>query len=55
MFVGNKSRALRVRVRERMSTKTSFDSLWMRSTERDLWSSRKLRLLRIAPDIGTAK
>jgi len=55
MFVGNNERALRVRERERMSTKMSFDSLWMRSTERVLWSSRKLRLLRMAPDIGTEK
>lgn len=55
VFIGKRERALSVRERERVSTKTSFDSLWMRSTESDLWSRRKLRLLRMAPDIGTAK
>ena len=44
-----------MREEARWSTKTSFDSLWRRSTEIVRASRRVLMLLRIAPDMGTAK
>lgn len=54
VFSGKVARARRMRGREREWTKTSFDSLWRRSTERVWWSRRRLRLFRIAPHIGMA-